>query len=114
MKIFIKWYNKSYSLEKEADYTVDETLTPSLLAQPWGHITSQVEAGLVSGLPRAVDRHGHGQASILGRRDDRQGAPPPTLQPPRHPTARRAPTTTRWPDLSRPQTTTLYYADADT
>ena len=39
-----------------------------------------VEAGLASGLPRAADhdRHGHGQASSLGRRGDPQGAPPPT------------------------------------
>ena len=44
-------------------------------------------------MPRAVDRHGHGQASVLGRRDDPQEAPPPTSQPPRHPIARRAPTT---------------------
>ena len=71
-----------------------------------------VEAGLPSGLPCAVDRHGRGQASCLGHRDDPQGAPPPTSQPSRHPTARGAPTTTRRPDLSWPQT--LYYADADT
>ena len=71
-----------------------------------------VEAGLASGLPRAADhdRHGHGQASSLGHRDDPQGAPPPTSQPSRHLTARGAPTTTRRPDLSQPQT--LYYADA--
>ena len=37
-----------------------------------------VEADLASGLPRAADhdRHGHGQASCLGHRDDSQGAPP--------------------------------------
>ena len=33
------------------------------------------EAGLPSGLPCAVDRHGRGQASCLGHRDDPQGAP---------------------------------------
>ena len=73
-----------------------------------------VEASLASGLPRAADhdRRGHGQASSLGRRDDPQGAPLPTSQPSRHPTARGARTTTRRRDLSRPQT--LYYADADT
>ena len=39
-----------------------------------------VEAGLAYGLPRAADhdRHGHGQDSSLGCRDDPQGAPPPT------------------------------------
>ena len=71
-----------------------------------------VDAGLASGLPCAADRHGRGQASCLGHRDDPQRAPPPTSQPSRHPTARGAPTTTRRPYLSRLQT--LYYADADT
>ena len=37
-----------------------------------------VEAGLASGLLRAAARRGHDQASSLGRRDDPQGAPPPT------------------------------------
>ena len=73
-----------------------------------------VEADLASGLPRAADRHGHCQASSLGRRDDPQGATPPTSQPSRYPTARRAPTTTRQPHFSRPLTSTLYYAGADT
>ena len=74
-----------------------------------------VEAGLASGLPRAADhdRHGHGQASSFSCRDYPQEAPSPTSEPSRHPTARRAPTTTRRPDLSRPQTS-LYYADTDT
>ena len=71
-----------------------------------------VEAGLASGLPCAADRHGRGQASCLGHRDDSQGAPPPTSQPSRHPNGRGIPTTTRRPDLSRPQT--LYYTDVDT
>ena len=71
-----------------------------------------VEADLASGLSRAADPHGHDQASSLGRRDDSLGVPPPTSQPSRHPTARGAPTTTRRPDLSRPQT--LYYAGTDT
>ena len=52
-----------------------------------------VEAGLVSGLPRAADRHGHGQASLLGRRDDPRKAPPPSSQPPGPLTARGPPTT---------------------
>ena len=35
-----------------------------------------LEAGLASGLSRAADRHGHGQASSLGRREiSRRGAP---------------------------------------
>ena len=76
-----------------------------------------VEAGLASGLPRAADhdRHGHGQASSLGHRDDPQGAPPPASKPSRHLTGRETPSaTTRRRDLSQPQTSTLYYADADT
>ena len=52
-----------------------------------------LEAGLASGLSRAADRHGHGQASSLGRRDDPLEAPPPTSQPSRPTTARGAPTT---------------------
>ena len=65
-----------------------------------------VEAGLASGLPRAADRHGHDQASSSGHRGDAQGgAPPPTSQPSRHPTARGTPSaTTRRRDLSQPQT----------
>ena len=46
-----------------------------------------VEAGLASGLPRAADRLGHGQASSLGRRDDPQGATPSSSQLSRHPIA---------------------------
>ena len=72
------------------------------------------ETGLAFGLPRAADRHGHDQASSLGRRDNPQGAPSLNSQPSRRPTTRGAPTTTRQRDLSRPQTSTLYYADADT
>ena len=52
-----------------------------------------VEAGLASGLPRAADRHSHGQASCVGHRDYSQGAPPPTSQLSRHPTGRGVPTT---------------------
>ena len=71
-----------------------------------------VEADLASGLPRAADRHGYDQASSFSRRDGPQGAPLPTSQLPRPPTARGAPTTTRRRDLSRPQI--LYCVDADT
>ena len=53
-----------------------------------------VETGLASGLPRAADCHGRDQASSLSRRDDPQGAPPPTSQPSRHVIARGEPTTT--------------------
>ena len=72
-----------------------------------------VEASLASGLPCAADRHGRGQASSLNRRDDPQGAPPSYLTAFKTSDCERgAPTTTRRPDLSQPQT--LYYADTGT
>ena len=71
-----------------------------------------VEAGLASGLPRAADRHGHGQASSLGPETIPKGR---SLLPRNRKDIRLrggASTTTRQRDLSRLQI--LYYADADT
>ena len=70
------------------------------------------ETGLAFGLPRAADRHGHGQASSLGPETIPKGR---SLLPRNRKDIRLrggASTTTRRPDLSWPQT--LYYVDADT